>query len=549
MSVGSTKGTGLRAGARLMAWASILFLVPAGCITTAPPAERLRRGPPPAVADCGRTTGYDVIIVGAGLSGLTASRELRRSGRGNVLILEATGRIGGRARTLKEGPPIDLGGAWIHGIGTNPLTGLADAMGFERVPTELEGPTFIDNGTEVSILEGDEARHHDEEFEEFEQSLAASAWEQRLLNTCPKDSSEAGGHKAASASPRDGLCRELRKLAKDTASAHLPERARYKALIANNSGPLESAVELEQNSTVDAAEFEADPDDLLKEGMGNFVEAYGAGEPVCLHSPVTRISYREDGVEVEVKDGRRYQGRKALVTVPTGVLKAGKIQFEPALPAAKQAAIEGLPMGNMQKVIMDFKTEAALFAGTRPNSWVLYQAPNKDVMAFVIKPLGKNIAIGFYGGEQAKAYEAQCKEVMGQEPLPPQRLPCDEQAVQRARAALIRMYGAQSAQAGVDLASEIDKADIYMTRWSLDPWALGAYSAARPDAWQMREELGKPVGNLYFAGEATARPMYNGSFAGAFESGIINARRLLESLAEEEEEAAKAAPVSQQPAR
>jgi monoamine oxidase len=178
---------------------------------------------------------------------------------------------------------------------------------------------------------------------------------------------------------------------------------------------------------------------------------------------------------------------------------------------------------------------------------VLYQAPDKGVMAFVINPLGKNIAIGFYGGQEAKAYESECASLVGDKPLPPQRLPCDEKAVQRARAALSRMYGSQT----VDIGSAVDKADIYMTRWSLDPFTLGAYSAARPDKWIMREELAKPIHyytvnaqtgqeephgplRLYFGGEATARPMYNGSFAGAYEAGMRAAREMIDNLQEEE---------------
>ena len=58
-------------------------------------------------------------------------------------------------------------------------------------------------------------------------------------------------------------------------------------------------------------------------------------------------------MELEVKNGKRYQARKALVTVSTGVLQKKKIQFEPELPAWKREAIAGLPMGHMQKVIID----------------------------------------------------------------------------------------------------------------------------------------------------------------------------------------------------
>jgi monoamine oxidase len=290
--------------------------------------------------------------------------------------------------------------------------------------------------------------------------------------------------------------------------------------------------------------------------MGTFVETFGQGEPVCLNSPVTKITYGADGVVLEVKNGKRYQARKALVTVSTGVLQAGKIQFEPSLPQSKLDAINGLPMGNMQKVIIDFKDQPNLMGDTLPNSWVLYQAPDNSVMAFVIKPLGKNIAIGFYGGEQARRYEQQCASVVGDKPLPPVRQACDEEPVQRAKAALSRMYGGKIAGAEpsappLDIAQAVDKADIYLTRWSLDPWTLGAYSAALPDKWQMREELGKAICSpalqdeeaaakeegcfkrLFFGGEATSRPMFNGSFAGAHEAGLRTAREILKSLEKE----------------
>jgi monoamine oxidase len=108
------------------------------------------------------------------------------------------------------------------------------------------------------------------------------------------------------------------------------------------------------------------------------------------------------------------------------------------------------------------------------------------------------------------------------------------------------MYGS----ATLDLVGAVDTADIYVTRWSLDPWTLGAYSAARLSALPMREELAKPVSyytldaqtgqqqllgpaRLHFAGEATALLMYNGSFAGAYESGMRVAREMLELLGDE----------------
>ena len=536
-------------GTRAAAMTAVLILLSAGCTRALRPDEATPLDTP-SPADCNKTTGYDVIIVGAGMSGLTAAKELRRGNADiQVLVLEATDRIGGRARTLKKGPPIDLGGAWLHGVATNQLTGIADSMGFKRVTTHLQEPYFTENGQ----ISRETARVFWNINERFELLLSEAARKQLSRQSCkglaslqsPDDMRDLKLQKWEQLELMRQFCAHLTAQRSDKASDYLPiaDDPSLGALLSANAGPLESGRNAEQTSTVDASEFEADDDALLEKGLGNFVEAYGQGAPVCLNSPVTRITYREGGVEVEVAGGKRYEGRKALVTVSTGVLKANKITFDPALPKEKVDAINNLPMGNLQKVIIDFKDQEGLLPEADANSWVLYVDAKKEVMAFVIRPLDKNIAIGFYGGEQARLYEANCNNAPGGKPLPPERQPCDEQAVRRAQEALGKMYPKTG------IAQAVEKADIYVTRWSLDPWTEGAYSAANPGAYlpedggkmPVREQLYRPLPfsedekdnpshQVFFAGEACASPMYNGSLAGAYESGLRAARAMLSEL-------------------
>jgi polyamine oxidase len=90
----------------------------------------------------------DVIIIGAGISGIAAARLLKAKGY-NVLILEARNRIGGRVWTDNSlGMPLDLGASWIHGITNNPIKQLADQFDIKTLPTNYEARQIFDrNGT------------------------------------------------------------------------------------------------------------------------------------------------------------------------------------------------------------------------------------------------------------------------------------------------------------------------------------------------------------------------------------------------------------------
>ena len=312
-----------------------MLWVGAGCRSAAPPERSAPRYAGDADALPARCDGrgeHDVVVVGAGLAGLTAARELIRLGH-EVLILEASDRIGGRGFAAPVGfgderrvpVAIDYGGAWIHGVPTNPLTALVDQLGFDRVRSELELPYYVDG----RLASDEQQERFDTAYEVYEEALARAAvrieWEsERATLLCERGEALASGELTAEEVCREavatdppeqaaGLCSLVRGVAgaalvvddyctevdqrlrttSDRASDYLPdepELAEAAALVAASAGPLETATELERSSAYDAAGFFAGEDDLVEGGMGAFVEALGRGMPVWRSIGVDRIA-------------------------------------------------------------------------------------------------------------------------------------------------------------------------------------------------------------------------------------------------------------------
>jgi monoamine oxidase len=401
----------------------------------------------------------DVVIVGAGSAGLHAARRLQELGK-QVVVIEAQGRIGGRAYTNTDtfGFPFDYGCAWLHKADDNPYTPLAREWGYtlQEHDAALEGLYL--RGRQASA----EVRNR------------VTTLEEQLSNRLE----------------RLGRRRDV------AASTAVRRRGELDDVVATFHGPMSSAVDLDELSSRDYLTIgtDLDPNLLVKEGYGALVAQYGKDVPVSLRTAARRIRYDGEGVQVETDQGT-LRAKACIVTSSTGVLAAEKIRFDPPLPAWKEDAIWGLPMGLLAKIPLQFSKPEFRYEAFDD---VLLEIPGKRDIYFLCWPFQLNLLVGFVGGDFAWELSAAG----------------EDEAIDFARNSLRRMWGSEADQYFVKGS---------FTKWASDPWALGAYAAATPGNAAAREGLRRPLADrVFFAGEACA-PRYTQTCGGAALSGMETA--------------------------
>ena len=230
----------------------------------------------------------------------------------------------------------------------------------------------------------------------------------------------------------------------------------------------------------------------------------GAGLPVQINTPATRVDWGGDGVSVETPAGT-IRAKACIITVSTGVLSAGSIRFTPELPQWKQQAIGNLPMGLLAKVTLQFDGERFGFGA---NKWLSYWVPNEmpvEACYFLTFPFGFDIMVGFIGGSFGWQLSAEGTNA----------------AVDFALNEVVKMVGSKARGHFVK---------GHLTGWAENPWTYGAYAAATPGHFGARGELAKPLGNrLFFAGDAVSMP-YVSLCGGAYLSGEAVAKTVASAI-------------------
>ncbi|KAH1055376.1 hypothetical protein J1N35_033441 [Gossypium stocksii] len=435
----------------------------------------------------------NVVIIGAGLAGLAAARQLMRFGF-KVTVLEGRKRAGGRVYTKKmEGgnrvsAAADLGGSVLTGTLGNPLGIMAKQLGASLFKVRDKCPLYRMDGSPVDP-------DMDMKVETaFNRLLDKASKLRQFMGEVSMDVSLGAALETFRQVYRDAVTEEEINLF----NWHLAN------LEYANAG-LVSKLSL-------AFWDQDDPYDMggdhcfLPGGNGRLIQALAENVPILYEKTVHTIRYGSDGVQVTAGN-QVFEGDMALCTVPLGVLKSGSIKFVPELPQRKLDGIKRLGFGLLNKVAMLFPY---VFWGTDLDTFGhLTEDPSRRGEFFLFYSYatvaGGPLLLALVAGEAAHRFET----------LPP------TDAVTQVLQILKGIYEPQ----GITVPEPLQ---TVCTRWGGDPFSLGSYSnvavgASGDDYDILAESVGD--GRLFFAGEATTR-RYPATMHGAFLTGLREAANM-----------------------
>ena len=410
-------------------------------------------------------TNPDIVIIGAGSSGLSAAKKLQELGTSYV-VLEASGRIGGRAYTESNtlGQPVDHGCSWISGSDDNIFSDLGKNNNF----------TLVDHSNpKIEMFERDGTKSPKEAVKEYNKS------EFKIKE----------------------ILRDTGRRGIDIPASRVIPKVPYGECFQNWEGALNYAVDVDQIST---AEYwntkDTQPSFIVKEGLGSLVATLNNNFPIAFNTNVLNIDYSGSGVKVITSNGT-ILAKACICTVSIGVLKSEKIKFTPKLPNKTQKALDGIQMGLLVKIPL-------LFDGSRlgftENSFLQYDIAPENIGSgcyFLAWPTGHDYIVAFIGGRFAWNLSKQG----------------EDEIVEYALSKLETL-------AGYDIRKHFLKGFAF--DWANNPLSKGSYSAVKPGCYGAREMLSEPVADkLIFAGEATAGDLA-GLVNGAYESGKMAATRI-----------------------
>jgi len=399
----------------------------------------------------------DVVVIGAGAAGIAAARRLMRPGL-SVLVLEARGRIGGRAWTVRaEGEGLDMGCGWLHSADDNVLAGRVEAEGLTLDQTP---PPWRTQAFDHEMTRADQA--------EFGEAFAA--FDQRVTE--------------AASLVRAGVGEDR------PASDFFDPDCRWNPRMDAISGALNGARFAEVSSLDYDAYGDTGVNWRVREGYGRLIARLGeAVSPVTVTDcAVRRIDRSGPLLRLETNRGE-LTARIVILTVPNSLIASEAIRIDPPVPALLEATA-GLPLGLASKVHMTVRGAGDF----QPDTQIWTRTDTAETGGYHLRPFGRPMIEAYFGADLAWGLEAQGPAALF------------DFAVSELVSAL-----------GSDMRRRLEA--VAVSGWGVDRWSRGAYSHALPGHAADRAKLRTSVEDrIFLAGEATA-PVYYGTAHGAWMEG------------------------------
>ncbi|MGI5215566.1 flavin monoamine oxidase family protein [Plantactinospora sp. CA-290183] len=434
----------------------------------------------------------DVVVVGAGFAGLSAARRLRQQGL-SVTVLEARDRVGGRtlSRTLPNGITIDLGGQWI-GPKQLKIAQLVAEYGIETIPT---------------FGDGNELRRYDGELLTRTPEAAQALFDRVDQLTVQLPLAAPWTHPQAAEWDRQTFASWLQREAAEPAAARLVGRGVSGGLLAGDAGDhslLQTLFYVASGGGIASlmdCEGGAQHERIVG-GSQVVAEAMAAdlGAAVRLDQPVRRIIQHPDSVTV-VTDDEWYTAQHVVVAIPP--VLAGRIVYEPGLPAARDGLCQRMPGGYALKAHAFYRHPFWRDAG-----WSGWALTDEGVVS---ETFDNSPPDGSFYDLVVFVYGAEAHLLRRESPDRQRTLIVDN---------LVTLYG--------ERARELS--DFLIFDWTAEPWTRGCFSGhLTPGGWTaFGPALREPVGRLHWAGTETAVE-WNGYLDGAIESGWRAAAEIISS--------------------
>ncbi len=399
-----------------------------------------------------------VIVIGAGVSGLTAARDLHAQGW-DVTVVEARRRIGGRVDTVDLADvPVDMGGSWVHGVDGNPLVVELDRLGL----------AYFNDHT----WEGGLGIHRD--------GWLDSIHHEASMRTRHNFDPTIAGHPGATMADAIDIY-----LANNPGPGSETARFVLEALEA----PLNTGAAANDISAAGSARYELHPGGNLRvvRGYRMLVAELARDLDITLDTAVSKVTETAAGIEIETGKGN-LAADAVVVSVPLSRLS--RLQFDPELPSQHLGAINRLAMGSLEKIVFAFERRPWSVEAKR----IIYQSDNQRFPIWIeMQDPPLVTVVAFYNPVIDEEIGAMTIEERVTTALDVLATLCDETPRPIAWKA---------------------------SNWLLDPWSLGSYSyfptGSNPSDMDLLAS--PPTSRIVLAGEHTCAP-YFGTVHGAFVSG------------------------------